>query len=31
LVDILEENEHSSFVSIQAQLILIDGTVSTIF
>jgi len=31
LVDILEEDKHGPFVSIQPWLILIDGTVSTIF
>jgi len=31
LVDILEEDEHGPFVSVQPRLILIDGTVSTIF
>jgi len=31
LVDILEEDQHSPFVSVQPWLILIDGTVSTIF
>jgi len=31
LVDILEEDEHGPFVSIQPRLILIGGTVSAIF
>jgi len=31
LVDILEDDEHSQFVSIQPRIILIDRTVSTIF
>jgi len=31
LVDILEEDEHGPFVSIQPGLILIDGTVSILF
>jgi len=30
LVDILEEDRHGPFVSIQPRLLLIDGTVSTI-
>jgi len=31
LVGILEEDEHGPFVSIHLRLVLIDGTVSTIF